>query len=140
MPSSFNKWLRSAEQEEVCSENLICRAEFLLRLLKIKVDIECTDKFRDRILVFVSLLLDDSNKIFHLLLIACAPACGIPSGRGSVAPSDNSNCEISKDPGTGRLNSVDIGRGKEEVDEGVSRRVMVEERKQSPMQEPCAVM
>ena len=121
------------EQEEVAPKDLLGEHELVLGLFEIKVDAEGVDEAGDGVLVLVGLLLDDANNVLHLLLL----------DTGVLRPAavgDDGNGEVAEDPGGVGLDGVDEAGVEEEVEEGLTGLVVVEEREEGPVDELGAVL
>merc|ERR1719186_30402 len=124
----LNEIIQTSNQEEIIDQDCFAVTQLLLGSVKIKVDVKILDEAGDGILVSVGLFLDDLDKILH----------DIPPG---ALVSDDSSGEISEDPGTCCLDSIEIGLlVKEQTDNEVSALWMVEEDEQTPVNEPCALL
>jgi len=133
MSCSLNERVGCSNKEEITSQHLFSFAEFLLRFFKIEVDVEGLDEVGNGVGVFIIFLLDDADDVLQLLLVLAS----VPS----ATTVRNDGCrEISKDPGAGRLYSVNEGCGEKEFTDGVPGRFVVEEREECPVNEPCAVI
>ena len=132
MSGSLDKAICGRNEEEIGTEHLLGFGEFLLRLLEIEIDVERLDEVGYRVLVFVVLLLDNTDDILELLLVLSGVSCAVSVG-------DDSCCEVSEDPRAGGLNRVYEWCGEEEFANGVTASLVVEEREQSPVNEPCSV-
>lgn len=121
------------EQEEVAPENLLGEDELVLGLLKVKVDAQGVDEAGDGVLVLVGLLLNDANNVLHLLLLDTGVLC-------AAAVGDDGDGEVAEDPGRVGLDGVDEAGVEEEVEEGLTGLVVVEEGEEGPVDELGAVL
>lgn len=128
-----NKGVGCGNEEEVRLEDIRSERELALGLLKVKVDVEGTNEICDGVCVLICLLLDDAYNVLHLLLMLARIPC-------SAATGNDRSGQISQDPGTASLDSVDKRWAEEEVEDLVTGRVVVEEREQSPVNEPRSVV
>lgn len=133
MPSGINELVRRSQQEEIILKDLLGFTELLLCLLKVKVDVQRLDEIGDGIAVLVALLPDDPDQILELLLVLVRVAALIPV-------CDDSGSEVAQDPWAVCLDGVDVGGGEEHVGEGLAGGLMVKEREQRPVDQPCAVL
>ena len=69
MPSGVNKVVRKCDQEEVIAKYGTGLTQLLLSLLEVKVDVQGANEVGNGIRVFVSLLANNADEIFELLLI-----------------------------------------------------------------------
>jgi hypothetical protein len=106
MACRVHKRVRQISQKEVVCENLLCLAQLLLRLLKVKVDVKSLDEQGERIRVFIPFLVDYSCQILELLAIRARVS-------RSRSTRDNGGCEVAEEPWAECLDGVDIG-GREE--------------------------
>jgi hypothetical protein len=125
MPRGIYKLIRMPEQKEVVLENLLALAELLLRLFKVKVNVEGLDEVGDRVAVLVSLL--------ELLLVRVGVAAAVAGG-------DDGGGEVAQDPGARGLDGVDVGGAEEGVGDFLARGLVVEEGEERPVDQPCAVL
>jgi hypothetical protein len=58
----------------------------------------------------------------------------------TVSVRDDGSGEIPEDPGTVCLNCVDICGREEELADGVTGRIIVEEREEGPVDQPCSML
>jgi hypothetical protein len=136
MPCRVHKRIRGIQQEEVALQNLLRLAEFLLRLLKVKVNVQGFDEVRDRVVVLVALLPDNAHEILDLLLVLIRVAAS-----GRLVPACYHGCgEVSQDPGAVGLDGVDVGGREEHIGESFARGLVVEEWEQRPVDQPGAVV
>jgi hypothetical protein len=133
MSGRIHKLVRGAKQEEVVLENLLRLAELLLRLLKIKVDVQGLDEVGDGVAVLVALLPDYPDEVLELLLVLVRVAA-------LAAVGDNGGGEVAQDPGAVGLDGVDVRGREEHVGEGLTGGLVVEEGEQRPVDQPCAVL
>ena len=124
---------RRTQQEEIVLQNLLSLAEFLLRLLEVKVDVQGLDEVGDGVTVFVTLLSYNPDQIFELLLVLVRVAA-------TVAAGNYGSREVTQNPGAVCLDGVDVCGGKEHVGEGFARSFVVEEGEERPVDQPGAVL
>ena len=58
----------------------------------------------------------------------------------TVSVCDDSSREIAEYPGAVRLNCIDISGREEKFTDGITGRVVVEEREEGPVNQPCSVL
>ena len=58
----------------------------------------------------------------------------------TVSVCDDGGGEIAEDPGAVRLNCIDICRGEEKLANGIAGGVIVKEREEGPVDQPCSVL
>lgn len=102
MTSRIHKGIRGSDEEKIASQQLAGFDQSLLGLFKVEINVQRFDEICDRIIVFIVLLLDDPNQVLEMLLILS----GIPT---SAPVSDDRRRQVAQDPGTARLNRVDVG-------------------------------
>ncbi len=133
MPRSLDEGVGSRDEEKVSTEDLLSLDEFLLRLLEVEVDIQGLDEVGDGVVVLVPLLPNNTGQVLQLLVVQARVAA-------AVAVRDDGGGEVAQDPGAVGLDGVDVGRGEEEVAEGVARGLVVEEGEERPVDQPGAVL
>jgi hypothetical protein len=133
MPRGIYKLIRVPEQKEVVLENLLALAELLLRLFKVKVNVEGLDEVGDGVAVLVALLAHNANQVFKLLLVRVGVAAAVAGG-------DDGGGEVAQDPGARGLDGVDVGGAEEGVGDFLARGLVVEEGEERPVDQPCAVL
>src|SRR3981189_1901405 len=106
MSRTLNKLVRQTSKEEITFQHRLNLHQLLLRQFKIKVHIQSIDKLSDGIGILVSLLFDDTDKLANLFLIGV---------RVTFAEMGSDYCggDVSKNPGRGGLEGVDVGGGEE---------------------------
>lgn len=120
-------------EEEVGPQHLLGARKLPLRLLKVKVDVESANKIRHGVGVLVSLLLHYADNILQLLLVGSSVACAAATG-------DDNDGQVTQDPRARGLDSVDVVGREEHLEQGLARVLVVEQRKQGPVGEPCPVL
>ena len=133
MAGTVDKGVGSGDEEEVASQELPGLDELLLGLLEIEIDVEGLNEIGDGIAVFIVLLLHDANQILQVFLIRSRVSISAPID-------DDGNGQVAQDPRTAGLNGVDVRKGEEEFQDGVTSRVEVEEGKETPMDEPGTML
>jgi len=121
------------QQEEVAAADLLGENQLLLGILKVEVDEEGVDELCHGVLVLVRLLLDDTDDVLEVFLLDTGvldPAAGRHDGHGQVP----------QNPGSVSLDRVDVGRAHKEVENRLTRLVIVEEGEESPMHKGSAVL
>lgn len=125
-----------SDKEEVAAQDLVGLAELLLSLFEVKVDVESLDKLADGVGVLVGFLSDNADQVLELLLVRVLAVLA----SGTVAVGDDSSGEVTKDPGAGGLDGVDVCGREEEVGELVACGLVVEEGEERPVDQPGAVL
>ena len=120
MSRGIDELISGAEKEEIVFENLLCLAELLLGLFKVKVNVQGLDEVSNRVVIFVVLLADNAHEVLELLLILIRVA-------GLVAAGDNGGSEVAQDPGAAGLDGVDVGGREEHVRKGFARGFVIKE-------------
>jgi hypothetical protein len=133
MSRRIHKLFRRAQQKEVVLENFLRLAELLLRLLKVKVDVQRLDEVGNGVVVLVALLPYNPDQVLELLLVLVR----VPA---AAAAGDDGGDEVAQDPGAVCLDGVDVGGGEEHVGEGLARGFVVEEGEEHPVNQPGAVL
>ncbi len=133
MSSSLNKRIRSRHEEEIGPQDLFGFDEFLLRLFKVKIDVQRLDEIRHRVVILVSFLPHDPSQVFELLLVQTR----VPA---AVSVRDDGGGEVAQDPGAIGLNGIDVWGGEEEFAEGVASGFVIEEWEEGPMDQPRTVL
>jgi len=133
MSRRVDKQVCGAQQEEVVLQNFLRLAELLLRLLKVKVDVQSLDEVGDRVIVLVAFLSHDPDEILELLLVLVRVPATVTAG-------DDGSSEVAQDPRAVGLDGVDVSGGEEHVGEGFARGFVVEEGEERPVDQPGAVL
>ena len=133
MSRRIDELVRGAKQEEIILKNLLRLAELLLRLLKVKVNVQRLDEVGNWIAVLVAFLPHDPDEVLELLLVLIRVSA-------TVAASDDSGGEIAKDPWAVGLDGVDVCGREEHVSKGFARRLVVEQREERPVNQPGTVL
>lgn len=74
MSRTLHKLICQTSQEEITFQHSLNLREFLLRQLKIKINVQCSDEFGDRIGVLIGFLFNDANEFTYLLLVVVCVA------------------------------------------------------------------
>jgi hypothetical protein len=133
MSRRIYKRVGRAEEEEVVLQDLLRLAQLLLCLLKVKVDVQRLDEVGDGVIVLVAFLANDADQVLELLLVLVRVAALIPV-------CDDGGDEVAQDPRAVCLDGVDEGGRVEHLSEGLARGLVVEEREERPVDQPCAVL
>lgn len=132
MSSGIDEVIGSSDKEEITAEDLLSLSQFPLRLLEVEVNVQSLDETGEGVRVLVALLANDTDQVLELLLVDH----GVLVGARSVG--DDGGGQVSEDPGARCLDGVDVGGGEEEVCKDVTGGIMVEEREETPVDQPCA--
>lgn len=132
VPGGLNERIGSCYKEEIGAEHFFCFRELLLGFLEVEIDVQRLNEVCNRVVVLVVLLFNNADDVLELLLVLTSIAC-------AAAVRDYCCCEVSEDPRAGSLNGIDEWGGKEQLANGVARWLVVEEREQSPVDQPCSV-
>lgn len=122
----LDEFLLHGDQEEVVLENLLALGELLLGEVEIKVDVESLNKLGDGVTVLVGLMLNNLDEFLEQVL--------------ATLVGDNGGSEVTENPWARSLDSVDVGRLEEEVDNSITSLGVVEEDEQGPVKEPGALL
>lgn len=133
MSGRVDELISMVKKEEVAAEDLLSKDELLLGLLEIEVDAQGVYKAGNGVLVLVGLLLDDADNVLHLLLLD-------PHVLSLGAVGDNSHGKVAQDPRAVGLDGVDVSGVEEEVEDGLTGLVVVEEGEESPVDEGGPVL
>lgn len=133
MSRTLNKLLRQTSQEKITLQHRLNLHQLLLRQFEIKINIQSRNKLSNRIRILIRLLLNDTNEFANLFLI-CIRITFAEMG------SHYGGSNVSKDPGGGGLDGVDVGGGEEEFAEGFATVFGVEEGEEGPVDQPRSMV
>ena len=97
MSSTFHKLICQTRQKEITLQHSLNLHQLLLRQFKIKIHIQCINKFGNRIRILMSFLFNNSYEFPNLFLIEiCVSFTKVGGYYGGS--------KVSNDPGRGSLN------------------------------------